>query len=52
MLWLKSLLLAMKLVMVVVALVMMTSRAHSCAARRCDPSVSPWGSKDIARDAQ
>ena len=39
-LWLKSLLLAMKLVMAVVALVMMTSRAHSCAARSCDPSAS------------
>ena len=51
-LWLKSLLLAMKLVMAVDALVMMTSRAHSCAARSCNPSVSPWGSKDIDRDTQ
>ena len=51
-LWLKSLLLTMKLVMAAVALVMMTSRAHSCAARSCDPSVTPWGSKDIARDTQ
>ena len=51
-LWLKSLLLTMKLVMAAVALVMMTSRAHSCAARSCDASVSPWGSKDMARDTQ
>ena len=47
-LWLKSLL----LMMVVLVLVLMTSRAHSCAARSCDPSVSPWGSKEIARDHQ
>ena len=49
---LKSLLLTMKLMMVVLALVLMTSRAHSCAARSCDPSVSPWGSKEITRDHQ
>ena len=51
-LWLKPLLLTMKLMMVVLALVLMTSRAHSCAARSCDPSVSPWGSKEIAREYQ
>ena len=51
-LWLRSLLLTMKLMMVVLALVLMTSRAHSCAARSCDPSVSQWGSKEIARDHQ
>ena len=38
-LWLKSLLLTMKLMMVVLVLVLMTSRAHSCAARSCDPSI-------------
>ena len=41
------LLLLTLMVMTLVAVAMVTSRAHSCAARSCDPSASPWGSKDL-----